>query len=270
MNENNEAWYRKSWGVGLLIWLFFPVGLYLMWKHTTWNKKLKWGITGVFALLILLSVVSLTTAQEPTITLDAFKDNQTVTSNSIEVKGKVEPSTSTVRVNGHDITPENNGAFKYAVALKVGSNSVDVEANNAGKTSNIKRVVVREITAEEKAAQATAAKQKSDDEKRAAEAKQEATKPLDAKVNYGWGGVQLVNNETKDWNGCSIELNNGLFGGGYSSKPPTIVAKDTVIIPWTNFTKGDGTRFSYGSTAPKTIDIHCTVEGNRRHANLGN
>ncbi|MCL2071479.1 MAG: hypothetical protein FWH07_04495 [Oscillospiraceae bacterium] len=38
-----------------VIWLilFFPVGLYLMWKRTPWNKTLKWVITAFFVLMSL-------------------------------------------------------------------------------------------------------------------------------------------------------------------------------------------------------------------------
>ena len=31
--------YEKNWFVVLMLILFFPVGLYLMWKHTKWNYE---------------------------------------------------------------------------------------------------------------------------------------------------------------------------------------------------------------------------------------
>lgn len=49
-------WYQSDWASILFLFLFFPVGLYLMWKFTTWNKVVKWIITGFFGLMILGSV----------------------------------------------------------------------------------------------------------------------------------------------------------------------------------------------------------------------
>jgi len=55
LNENVEKkWYQESSGVILLLLLFFPVGLYLMWKYTKWSIKAKWIITGVLVLLTFI------------------------------------------------------------------------------------------------------------------------------------------------------------------------------------------------------------------------
>jgi len=45
---HEKKWYKKSWGIVLLLLLFFPVGTYFMWKYAHWNNKIKWGITGIF------------------------------------------------------------------------------------------------------------------------------------------------------------------------------------------------------------------------------
>jgi hypothetical protein len=52
---SNEAhkWYQKTWGIVALLVLFFPAGLFLMWKHAKWNKVVKSVVTGVFVLLIM-------------------------------------------------------------------------------------------------------------------------------------------------------------------------------------------------------------------------
>ena len=40
--QNNLKWYQKPNGaIGMLI-LFYPVGLYLMWKNEMWTKKTKY------------------------------------------------------------------------------------------------------------------------------------------------------------------------------------------------------------------------------------
>lgn len=64
-------WYQSDLAAVLLLFFFFPVGLYLMWKYTKWNKYAKWGITGFFGVLILGSVAggsktATTTTIQPT------------------------------------------------------------------------------------------------------------------------------------------------------------------------------------------------------------
>ena len=53
--ETKKKWYQSTGGIIALLILFFPVGLYLMWKHADWNKAAKWVVTGIFGLLILVS-----------------------------------------------------------------------------------------------------------------------------------------------------------------------------------------------------------------------
>lgn len=53
--EHSKKWYEKTGWIIVLLILFFPVGLFLMWKYTEWNKKVKWGITGLFAILLIFS-----------------------------------------------------------------------------------------------------------------------------------------------------------------------------------------------------------------------
>lgn len=55
--EAKKKWYQSTgWIIALLI-LFFPVGLFLMWKYTNWNKAVKWVVTGVFAFAVLVNAV---------------------------------------------------------------------------------------------------------------------------------------------------------------------------------------------------------------------
>lgn len=56
--ETKKKWYQTTGGIILLLVLFFPAGLYLMWKHATWNKTAKWIVTGVFAFFILVGAVT--------------------------------------------------------------------------------------------------------------------------------------------------------------------------------------------------------------------
>ena len=52
-NQSEKKWYQKPTAVVLLLIFFFPVGLYLMWKHEVWSKTSRWVVSGVFALAVI-------------------------------------------------------------------------------------------------------------------------------------------------------------------------------------------------------------------------
>lgn len=51
--STKESWYNKQWLVVLLCVLFFPVGLYALWKNETISKGWKMGIAGLVALMVV-------------------------------------------------------------------------------------------------------------------------------------------------------------------------------------------------------------------------
>ena len=55
-------WYQQDWAIVAFLVFFFPVGLYLMWKHAGWSSMVKWGISGVFAVLLVIVVVASATS----------------------------------------------------------------------------------------------------------------------------------------------------------------------------------------------------------------
>jgi hypothetical protein len=52
-NQTELKWYQKPNGVIILLIIFFPVGLYLMWKNELWTKKSRLIVTSVFAVMII-------------------------------------------------------------------------------------------------------------------------------------------------------------------------------------------------------------------------
>lgn len=59
MSEKEKVPLRKrNWFIILLLVIFFPVGLYLMWKHASWGKTAKWVVTGAIALLVAYNLGS--------------------------------------------------------------------------------------------------------------------------------------------------------------------------------------------------------------------
>ncbi len=56
--QQNQKWYQKTPIIILLLIFFFPVGLFLMWKYSKWNKVVKIVVTVCFAVFALISIFS--------------------------------------------------------------------------------------------------------------------------------------------------------------------------------------------------------------------
>jgi len=54
-NQTELKWYQKPTGIIILLIVFFPVGLFLMWKNEMWSKKTRWIVTGAIAILFIAS-----------------------------------------------------------------------------------------------------------------------------------------------------------------------------------------------------------------------
>lgn len=52
-NSNSNAWYEKTWLVVILCIIFFPIGLYALWKNSSISKGWKIGVTAIFALIVI-------------------------------------------------------------------------------------------------------------------------------------------------------------------------------------------------------------------------
>ena len=46
--------YQKNWFIWLMLFLFFPIGLFLLWKYCTYQKKAKLIITAVIVLFVVV------------------------------------------------------------------------------------------------------------------------------------------------------------------------------------------------------------------------
>ena len=61
--NNNHKWYKGNGAIIALLILFFPVGLFLMWKYARWNKVVKWVLTVIFAIFVLSNYASSNSAK---------------------------------------------------------------------------------------------------------------------------------------------------------------------------------------------------------------
>lgn len=54
-SESTKKWYQKTWGIILLLFLFFPAGLYFLWK-SDFSKKSKLLWTVIIGILVLYNI----------------------------------------------------------------------------------------------------------------------------------------------------------------------------------------------------------------------
>lgn len=86
--------------------------------------------------------------------------------------------------------------------------------------------------------------------------------PLQAEAGCTAGRVLVHNTGTEPWTDISIEVNRD-----YKFVADAIPPGETYRYLPGIFTKSDGTRLDLARIACKSIDIHATVDGKRRHWN---
>ena len=52
-SKDEIKWHKKPSNIIIALFIFFPVGIYFMWKNQIWTKKVRWVITGGFIVLVL-------------------------------------------------------------------------------------------------------------------------------------------------------------------------------------------------------------------------
>ncbi|WP_395051595.1 hypothetical protein [Flavobacterium sp.] len=57
-DTNSNVWYEKTWLVVILCIIFFPVGLYALWKNSSISKGWKIGVTAIISLIVLANLSS--------------------------------------------------------------------------------------------------------------------------------------------------------------------------------------------------------------------
>lgn len=51
--QTGKIWYQTPTAIVLFLIFFFPVGIYLMWKHNAWSKTTRLIVSAVFALAVV-------------------------------------------------------------------------------------------------------------------------------------------------------------------------------------------------------------------------
>lgn len=71
-NNNGKKWYQKTgWIIAWLI-IFFPIGIFLMWKYSDWKKAIKIAVTTFFGFSIVAAAMA-PTPESVTLSADTSK-----------------------------------------------------------------------------------------------------------------------------------------------------------------------------------------------------
>ena len=101
--------YEKNWFIILMLVLFFPVGLFLMWKNAKWNKTVKIIVT---ALIVVMAIFSNGSEESKNVeTKDTNAEVETV----VETKdANVEKETTKTDKAEDNVPTEYKNALKRA------------------------------------------------------------------------------------------------------------------------------------------------------------
>lgn len=169
--KSNTAsrWYSKNLTIILTLILFFPLGLFLMWKYGFWKRKTKIITTIALASILVFGfIVSLNSV--PTINITNAKSDKVSTDEaSYTLTGDVS-SVEEVKLSINDKEiPLTKNKFTYNAELSEGDNTIKLIAiNKNGSTT--KTITIHRTTQAEFVARADAEKlavaRKTEDEKR--------------------------------------------------------------------------------------------------------
>lgn len=292
MDTLSKKWYQKAPGIIALLIFFFPAGLFLMWKFTNWSPKTKWIITGIFLVLIFISQIggnkpSQNDSKPETAKVEASaepKINYTFDVPSLIDKNidqviadlgdskDLDPTEQQIKLadNQWRKTFEKDGK-NLLVTYKIVDKSImrffiDTD-DPSGKTQDKNHLLqlgnlkendpkyrvqfIKVVIDPNYYTGVTVIPNKPD-------------KELDADVKFSEVAFQITNNEDDNWDDCKFELNPGIIRGGYTYKEALFRAKDVLVIPFREFTKGDGTRFDPYETKAQNLSITCQTEGKLR------
>src|ERR1039458_5491902 len=92
-----KKWYDNSGLVVLLCVLFFPVGLYGLWKSPKFSKGLRAGITAVIAIFIIIAIASSDDEKNKTVNDSTTKTSEKETLPDVVVNSSFDGSVSQVK-----------------------------------------------------------------------------------------------------------------------------------------------------------------------------
>ncbi|MBE6858299.1 MAG: hypothetical protein E7498_02545 [Ruminococcus sp.] len=111
----DTVWYKRTWGIILMLILFFPIGLYLLWRYSKWNTTVKGVVTGIVSLFVIAAMAGNDNKEpEP----DRSMPSQLVTEETTEASSETgsEATTDTTTESETTTTATSSEATTESVA----------------------------------------------------------------------------------------------------------------------------------------------------------
>ena len=186
-DPDHKKWYQKTgWIIALLI-LFFPVGLFLMWKYTNWKKPVKGIITALILIIALSGIVSPDKLEQITLKADTeqtYDINQKISIEATTTPSDYELSSSDFKCSGGKITSNNQNISFIATkdgSYKIWAEHDGIKSNNLTLKVEDKAAIAKQKAKEEQERLAAEkAKEKAAQEAAEAQAKAEAEQQAQA------------------------------------------------------------------------------------------
>lgn len=139
--------------IALVFWyISMPaVFIWLIWKKTKLNEKNKIKFSIIIILFfIVFSILLNYTHRTPTITITEPENNISVQSDSIIIRGIIDPESSQLQIEGSEVSLQN-GNFEYKAQLIEENSSIILIADNSGKKTESILAVNRILSDDERA-----------------------------------------------------------------------------------------------------------------------
>lgn len=120
--QNQVKWYLSIWFVVVMLFLFFPVGLFFMWKSPKFNKFVKIAVSVFFVLVVLGSALgdhtSTTSSPQKSISnsSNSSNNNSNHPSNSVN-QSPQPPAPEKPDLELMDVKSENDDYSRYVVGI---------------------------------------------------------------------------------------------------------------------------------------------------------
>lgn len=86
---------------------------------------------------------------------------------------------------------------------------------------------------------------------------------LNARVNFSGTQFTITNLDTFDWRAVRMEINGGLFSGGYELETASMAAGEVYTVGAMQFAKGGGERFNPFTMKPQEFCIYADGTGGK-------
>lgn len=293
VQNSQKPFYKKWWGV-LLVILFLPIfGIWFVWTKTAWSKRNKWIAT---VAIVIFSFVAMGSdhpgdgnksqqAKEntPTPTQPVAESQQAPEKPKaiFDVPSLIGKSIDEVKGILGEPTKYTAPTKQQLEVFPIWDMEYTKDDTNLLVTYNPKSKVITDFFMDGSDQQRLLAlgnlQEKSDNY--IVETVKAITKPseitgikimkklpseLDGSVAYNAIAFQITNNEDYDWTNCRLAINGGIVSSGYEYKTSSgIKAKDKLVVPFSEFTK-DSERFNFLTNKPENLFVACDTNGQHR------